>query len=109
MMATLSRAQILARKVYGTTESVELSDGGEVIVRGMTRGEARELSALDDEGDVENTALHYGLVEPALSLEDVAKWIANEGSGEVQKVVNAIQRLSGTDPGQAKEFTKSVP
>ena len=108
-MATLTRAEILARKVYGKTDTVTLEDGAQVIVRGMTRGEARELSRIDDPGDVENTALHYGLVEPALSIEDVAKWCANDGSGDVQTVVDAIQRLSGTAPGQPKEYTKSLP
>lgn len=107
-MAVLTREQILARKVAGRTETVELN-GGEVVVRGLTRGEASACGKLDDQDDVEALALHYGLVDPALSLEDATAWRDQDESGELQKVVDAIQSLSGTAPGQGKDATKSVP
>lgn len=107
-MAVLTREQVLARKVAGRTETVEL-DGGEVVVRGLSRGEASVCGKLDDQDDVEAMALHLGLVEPALSLEDATAWREQDESGEIQKVVDAIQRLSGTAPGQGKDATKSVP
>jgi len=107
-MAVLSREQILARKVAGRTETVEL-DGGEVVVRGLSRGEASACGKLDAQDDVEALALHYGLVDPALSEEDARAWRDQDESGELQKVVDAIQRLSGTAPGQGKDATKSVP
>jgi hypothetical protein len=105
----LSRDEILARKVHGKTITVTLPvAGGEVVVRGLSRGEARIAGALDDQAEVENTALRFGLIEPALNLDDVETWCEQAASGDVQAVVDAIQDLSGTSPGQAKEYTKSV-
>lgn len=106
-MAVLSREQILARRVAGRVETVEL-DGGEVVVRGLSRGEASACGKLEDPDEVEALALHYGLVDPALSLEDARAWREQDESGELQKVVDEIQRLSGTAPGQGKDATKSV-
>lgn len=107
-MALLSREQILARKVAGKTEVVPLSDGAEVEVRGLTRGEATETSKLDDNEEIEILALSFGLVTPHLTPADVREWRNADGSGDVQTVVEAIQRLSGSAPGQGKEATKSV-
>lgn len=107
-MAVLSREQILARKVAGRTEPVQLDDG-EVVVRGLSRSEASMCGRLDDQDDVETLALHFGLVEPHLSQDEVRLWRSQDESGELQKVVDAIQRLSGTAPGQGKDATKSVP
>lgn len=106
-MAVLSREQILARKVAGKVEPVELSDG-EVVVRGLSRGEASAVGKLDDQDEVECLALHLGLVDPVMSVDDVRLWRAQDESGEIQKVVDVIQRMSGTAPGQGKDATKSV-
>lgn len=108
-MAVLSREQILARKVAGKTEEVDLGDGGSVVVRGLTRAEAGRVGKIDDEQEVECTALHLALVEPALSMDDVRAWQESDDSGTIQRVVDVVQRLSGTAPGQAKDATKSVP
>lgn len=107
-MAVLTREQILARKVAGKVETVEL-DGGDVLVRGLTRGEASACGKLDDQDELEALALHLGLVDPALSLEDVRAWRDKDASGEIQNVVDKIQFMSGTAPGQGKDATKSVP
>lgn len=106
-MAVLSREQILARKVAGHTETVPLGDG-EVVVRGLSRREASECGKLDDQDEVEALALHFGLVDPALSVDDVRTWREQDESGELQKVVDKIQSLSGSAPGQGKDATKSV-
>jgi len=109
-MAVLTREQILARKVAGVTEEVDLGDGSSVIVRGLSRREASETSKVDDDfEEVEILALHYGLVDPPLSVDDVRAWRAGDQSENVQKVVSVIQRLSGSAPGQGKDATKSVP
>lgn len=106
-MAVLSREQILARKVAGRTETVEL-DEGEVVVRGLSRGEASRVGQIDDQDEVEALALHYGLVDPALTLDEVRAWRESDEAGQIQRVVDVIQRMSGTAPGQGKDATKSV-
>ncbi len=108
-MAVLSRDEILARKVHGRTEHVELADGSEVVVRGMTRGEASETSRMEDFEDVEIYALACAMIEPKLTPDEVRLWRSQDESGEIQKVVDVIQRLSGTKEGEGKEATKSVP
>jgi hypothetical protein len=109
-MAVLSRAEILARKVHGHTEHVDLGDGEEVVVRGLSRGESHELTKRqDDFAWVEMQALAWGIVEPEMDFDDVVAWCARDQSGVVQKVINKIQELSGGEPGQGKEATKSLP
>lgn len=113
-MALLTREQILARKVAGKTEVVTLPDGDEVEVRGITRGEAAEIGKIDHETvenpdkEAEMMALAFGLVNPALSLEDVREWYAGEQSGAIQMISDKIRELSGQAQGQGKEATKSV-
>lgn len=108
-MAVLSRDEILARSVHGVTERVDLGNGDEIVVRGLTRGEATQTNKLDDEGEIECLALHFAIVEPAMSLDDIRAWRDNDVSGAVQVVANVVQRLSGSAPGQTKEATKSLP
>ena len=109
-MAVLSRAEILARKVHGNTEHVDLGNGDEVVVRGLTRGESHELTKRqEDFVFVEIQALAWGIVEPAMTFDDVLAWCNGDESGVVQKVVNKIQQMSGSEPGQGKEATKSLP
>lgn len=105
-MTALSRDEILARKVYGDVERVPLGDGY-VVVRGLTRGEAHETYGKSTI-DAETIAIAYGMVEPAMSRDDVAEWLAADVSGAIQPVITAIQRLSGNEDGAGKEYTKSV-
>lgn len=113
-MALLTREQILARKVAGKTEVVELDDGDEVEVRGITRGEAAEIGKIDPElvenmdTESEILALHFGLVNPALTVEDVRVWYKQDKNGSLQKAIEMIRYLSGQADGQGKEATKSV-
>lgn len=113
-MALLTREQILARKVAGKTEIVPLGDGDEVEVRGITRGEAAEIGSIDPETvdnpdkEAEIMALAFGLVNPALTLDEVREWYAGEQSGAIQAVSDMIRSLSGQAAGQGKEATKSV-
>lgn len=108
-MAVLTREQILARKIAGKTEIVDLGDGSEVVVRGLTRAEAGRVGKIEDEQEVECMALHLALVEPTMSIDDVRTWQEQDESGVIQRVVDEVQRLSGTAPGQGKDATKSVP
>jgi hypothetical protein len=108
----LTRAEILARKTgHGI---VTLEDGASVKVRGLTRGEAADMRAFEEEhpGDLiglEALAISKGMTEPQLTHEDARAWLVAEGHGYVQRVVSGIQDLSGQAPGQAKEYLKRVP
>lgn len=111
-MPQLTRAQILARKTG--TEIVSFMDGATVKVRGLTRAEAAamrdfEAEHPDDIIGLEALACSMGIVTPKLDPADCRAWLQNDAHGEIQKVITAIQVLSGNAPGQAKEYLKSVP
>ena len=105
----LSKDEVLARKVYGETEFVDFGDGTGVVVRGLTRGEAGRLNKADDDMHAERLSMCWGIVEPAMTLSEIEGWYEQGRSGDIQKIMDTMQRLSGSAPGQAKEYTKSVP
>lgn len=104
----LSREAILARKTAGAkTEEYKLSDGsGTVIIRGLTRNEAIRIRDL--KGDLsarDDLLISLGLLEPAMTPEEVAEW--GEAQGEfvvMTDLSEAIGRLSGMteDAGKSR-------
>lgn len=106
-MAHLTRDEILARKLGRDT--VDLGDGATVLVRGLTRAEAHEMTTRDTPRDRELYMIATGMVEPALSEDDVAAWFDADAAGALDVVGKRITELSGMAPGQGKGATKSVP
>lgn len=105
----LTRDQILARKVAGNTVKHQLDDGY-VIIRGLSRDEALEVQNVGQAGDLagaDNLLLHYGLVDPALSLEDVAAWAGADSAGALTGVSNHISEISGLSEGAGKSRVPS--
>jgi hypothetical protein len=104
-MPALNREQILARKVAGHVHKHDLGDGDTVIIRGLTRDESLEVRRANEAGDLadaDNLVIHYGLVEPALSLEDVATWAAQDAAGDLTRLSNHIAEVSGLLEGAGK-------
>lgn len=108
-MAVLTREEILARKLG--RRAVDLPDGsGTVVVRALTRNEAIRVGDLKDDIDAkDNLMIHLGLVEPAMSLDDVAAWALADDAGTLSVISEAIAELSNMTKGSAKAVTKSVP
>jgi len=111
-MGQLTRDEILARRTG--SDVVTFSDGTTVKVRGLTRKEAAAMREFEEEhpGDLiglEALAISQGMTEPELSHTDAVEWLGQDAHGEIQRVVNAIQTLSGQAEGQSKEYLKSVP
>lgn len=99
----LSRDEILNRKKAGKTEKYALSDGsGEVEVRGLTRDEALAVAAADTLAEKDNTLISLGLVNPALSPDDVAAWAGDESAGVLSGLSQRIAELSGMTEGAGK-------
>jgi hypothetical protein len=106
-MAALTREQILNRKIGRDT--VPLADGsGEVVIRALTRNEALQVRDQESTADRDNLVLHLGLVEPALTLEDVAAWADSDSAGVLADLSERIGRLSGMMADSGKEAYKST-
>jgi hypothetical protein len=113
----LSRDEILARKTNAPgPQPYQLSDGsGEVMIRGLSVRERQAAGVAgqdrDADGVTRSTALIIaaGLVEPALSLEDVEAWCDTPGQAEVvERLANKIADLSGLGEGAGKSGVPAV-
>lgn len=91
---------------------VELTGVGTVRFRVLTRDEVMHIreAHLDDDHPsgydllgLDNAMLAAAMVDPVLTEEEVEQWAAGSPAGEVTKVANAVQRLSGL----TEEATKS--
>lgn len=76
-------------------DSIALSDGSSLSVRGLTRGEALAIRELGQEGDIkamECAILSYGTDTPEA---EVGPWYEGAPSDDVQNIIKAITDLSG--------------
>jgi hypothetical protein len=69
--------------------------GHSVRVRGLSRGEVKQCLEMDDRTI---GYLHFGLVEPAVTLEEAAE-IDAKSFQAVQVILEAIVRLAGLGAG----------
>lgn len=102
----MDKAKLLGDRM--PTRKVRIS-GGEVTVRALSR-KAIHLLPVDagDKVEVEATLLHFGMADPALTVDEAREWIGAAANGEIDKVTDAISRLSGIGRYSDKEATKSA-
>jgi hypothetical protein len=108
-VATLDKAALLKRTRTDRTKEVDLGEGS-VIVRGLSRGEITRAKAAASAksgrerqfGEVENHFIATGLVEPEMTVEEVAEWLENAPAGDAVAVIAAIEELSGMSEGADK-------
>lgn len=81
---------------------VEIPGRGTVRVRAMTRHELHTFKSKDS-GLVERKVIAASLVDPVLTVEDVARWQVAAPAGELTGLIEAIQELSGLSDGAAKQ------
>lgn len=103
----LTREEILARKVAGRTEVFDLGDGGEVVIRGLTRNEALAVRGCESTGDMDSMMISFGLVDPVMSPEDVDTWGSADDAGTMIRLSNRISELSGMVEGAGKSGVPS--
>lgn len=96
----LTREEILARAVG--EEVVTLPSGGQVRVRGLTRDEALEVQEAEGTAARDNITIARGLVEPALTVEEVAQWAKSAPAADSIEISRAVARLSGMVEGAGK-------
>jgi hypothetical protein len=96
----LTREEILA-KTRGE-ETVELKSGGSVRVRGLSRNEALAVQECEGTAARDNLMISLGMIEPKLSVEDVAAWADAGSAGDAADVGETIGQLSGFREGAGK-------
>ena len=89
-------------------EDFVLPDGKKVRIRSLTRQEAHELSSCKDTAMSEQIGLSGGLVQPKITRKEAETWMLNAGSGYLQPLIQAIQKLSGMAEGADKEAFQEV-
>lgn len=111
------KSVLLKRKASLETDVVELAEGVEVTVRGLTNAEVRTCreKAKEDRKRYEYLLVATGMVDPKLTEAEVYLWLEGDPedpddvgapAGDAVQVMSAIQRLSGLSKEDA---TKSVP
>lgn len=96
----LTREEILAKAV--DQEVVTLPSGGQVKVRGLTRDEALEVQEAEGTAARDNVTIARGLVEPTLTVDEVAAWAQSAPAADSIEISRAIARLSGMTEGAGK-------
>ena len=99
----MDKGVLLRRRLREDTVAI---DGvGAVKVRGLSRGEADDVvTAREADGvlAMERKILHFGVVDPALTEDEVSQWQRLADTAELNAVIARISELSGMDEGAAK-------
>lgn len=91
------------------TEIVDLPGLGKIRVRGLSRAEAVALSGVkDDAAKLEQKIILYGMAEPSLTVDEVARWYDAAPAGLIDIIVKAVERLSGLGEGAPKSGVPGV-
>jgi hypothetical protein len=94
-----------------TEQDHELSTGARVRIRALSRAEVLRIQTIgkDKALELERHTVAAGLVEPRMTVEQVAAWqSADRAGGEIGRLMEAIRDLSGLGPGAAKSGVQSV-
>lgn len=88
------------------TAEVHIPDVGTVTVRGLSRQEMLDAGNLAEQGVavMERAMLSMGMVDPELTVDEVAEWQKASPANEIQPVVLKINELSGVAQGSTKEM-----
>ncbi len=83
---------------------VDLDDlGKRVKVRGLTRPESITVSEIENVTKRDRQMVVMGMVEPAMTFDQVVRWGKSAASGQIERVTEAINELSGFGEGQNAE------
>lgn len=67
----------------------------QVTVRGFRRAEALQWSATDDPSESDALVIHYGLVQPTVTIEQAREIVAAKSQVAVARIVREVIELSG--------------
>lgn len=98
--------ELLLKRKASDTRQVPIAGVGDVTVRGLTRGEVKAINSDFKDDDRENALISLALLDPVLTVDEVAAWLNEAPAGDSVAVMNAVAELSGMAEGSAR---KSVP
>jgi hypothetical protein len=103
----ITREQLLAER-FGVRD-YEIPDVGTVRVRPLTRSEALDVVGREmDKAEQEQLVLSQALIEPKMTMSDVAAWQSTSPAGEIQDLVQFVQQISGLAEGAPKSGVSRV-
>lgn len=102
---TLTKEQLTTPRLR--EQEVPIEGLGTIRIRSLSRKEVLGLKQFDG-SEFEQRLVSLGMVEPAMTPEDVDAWQAASLSDELEQVTREISRVSGMAKGAAKEAYKSV-
>lgn len=95
-------------------EDLPLPSGKLVRVKGLSRGEVflmqktKQDGGIKDEAAWERRMVSLALVAPKLTEEQVGQWQQGPAGGDLQKLTEKIQELSGLAEGADKSSVQDV-
>jgi hypothetical protein len=91
-------------------DDVEIPGVGTVRVRGLSRHEMLVAGRQESRGveAMERLMLHFAMVDPVLTEDEVARWQKCSPANELSPVVTRINELSGIGKDAQKEAYKSL-
>lgn len=93
----------LLKKPRLREEEIELEDVGTIRVRALNRAEVLKINNVKMPiVKMEQLLLSMAMVDPTMSKEDIEEWQSAGGAGEIEKVTEVVQRLSGLVKGADK-------
>jgi hypothetical protein len=106
-MPPISKADLLKPRLEQGTVTIE--GLGEFTIRPLTRSEAFDVQTQREESVLaaENLLISLGLVDPKMTVDEVADWAAVAPAGHLAAVSMAIGSISGMMPESRKESYKS--
>lgn len=85
---------------------VEIPGVGSIRMRGLSRGESVDIPELSG-AKREATIISRGMVDPAMTIDEVEQWMAAAPAGEFDVVSTAIGELSGLLESSGQDAYKS--
>lgn len=88
-------------------DEVSIEGIGVVRVRALNRREAMETQRIEDPVERDHLIIALGLVDPRLTVSEVAQWAEASPAGEMEPVSVRIAEMSGMLPDSAKKAVKA--
>jgi hypothetical protein len=106
-VSVLDKKALLAPRL--DEDDYEIPGVGTVRIRGLSRAQVIALRKIDDMALADAQMVAWGLVDPALSVDEAKAWQASSGVAEIEGLTVAIGELSGEGRGATKSGVPGVP